>query len=152
MLAMKTLRARFKKTEVSLRPLRCMLPPNLSGCPQSLAEDPLGLRAMIPCPSGSFGSLHRTRVLPVQNSPIVPHLPQAPVCPFISSLLPPAVTMSSLSPVQAFQPPCLCLSCSSAWNALPQNCCLPNPSHPSQLGSNNTASRRSLFSPATVTT
>lgn len=118
---MKTLRARFKKTEVSLRPLRCPVSPS----PGFLSP---WAWAIVTYQSDTFGSCHVTRAFPVQNSSVVPLRPQVQVYPF-SLLWPPLRTFLSTAPcchdvpppprllVQASRPPSL-----SPGSSLPLEC------------------------------
>lgn len=105
---MKTLRARFKKTEVSLRPPRCPVSPSprflspwawLRIC-WALGRCHLSIRFFWKLPRDQglpwFVSAHRFKFILLASSG---HLS------VLSSLLPPAATMSPPLLVQAFGPP-----------------------------------------------
>lgn len=152
---MKTLRARFKKTEVSLRPLRCPVSPS----PGFLSP---WAWAIVTCQSDTFGSCHVTRAFPVQNSSVVPLRPQVQVYPF-SLLWPPLRTFLSTAPCCHDVPPPASLfklpghhplaqAPPSPWSALSLCCCLSNLPHSSQFGSVTLLPEKPLLSPATVTT
>lgn len=102
--AMKTLRARFKKTEVSLRPLRCPVSPDFQApVPQGLAEEPLGLWNTVLGPSSDpSGSFHSTRPLPVLPRLLSTPTPPRSFCSLysLSCLQHPAAFMSLLLPAQ----------------------------------------------------
>ena len=114
-LAMKTLRARFKKTEVSLRPLRCSVPPIFRPlCPGAWPRSPWASGALSSAPrrnllAASVGtrpppSLFRPSC---GSSPPTGSNPPFGFCPLssLSCLLPPAVLLSPLLPVQFPAPP-----------------------------------------------
>lgn len=130
--AMKTLRARFKKTEVSLRPLRCPVSPDFQApVPQGLAEEPLGLWNTVLGPSSDpSGSFHSTRPLPVLPRLLSTPLPPRSFC-FLSSLsccLHVLTASCSVSSHRTFAP-----AVPSAGQALSCTCCcLSNPlqAHP----------------------
>ena len=103
-LAMKTLRARFKKTEVSLRPLRCSVPPIFRPlCPGAWPRSPWAFGALSSAPhrillvasvgtrpppslfGPSCGSSPPTGSNPPLwlLSPLLPFLSTAPCCPHV---------------------------------------------------------------------
>lgn len=116
-LAMKTLRARFKKTEVSLRPLRCSVPPIfrplcLRAWPRSpwafgalsSAPHPILLAASVgtrppPSPFGTLLTTHRFKSPPLAS---VPSPPFPVYCPLVSSC--PHCFLFSFQPL-LFPPP-----------------------------------------------
>lgn len=111
---MKTLRARFKKTEVSLRPLRCPLSLNFrllsprtwlkihwAFAPLSCVAHHIFWQIRYDQAPPWFPISHRFKFTVLFSG----HLSHF-------SLLPPAAIISTLPPAQAFQPPSFCPGCS----------------------------------------